>query len=74
MREYPYSHDISSVKTCLTFVIKRFRIFYEYFLGWMLLFENEVSAFSSDKYFFWKLTDDGGGALINSKTSFEAIS
>ena len=55
MREYPYSHDTSSVKTCLTFVIKRFRIFYEYFLGWMLLFENEVSAFSSDKYFFLKI-------------------
>ena len=55
MREYPYSHDTSSVKTCLTFVIKRFRIFYEYFLGWMLVFENGVSAFSSEKNIILKI-------------------
>ena len=52
MREYPYSQDTPSVKTCQTFVIKRFRIFYEYFLGWMLAVENEANAFSSEKNYF----------------------
>ena len=59
MREYPYSHDTSSVKTCQTFVIiKRFRIFYEYFRGLMLVLENEVSAFVNEKCYFKNQHDE----------------